>query len=156
MHYITAVVCEQCGGFSNYGVHWSTVVPFTLAFGLAAASSFGAAEKVGDRRLARHTRALGAWFVLVALSTYPYKINAFWEACHHAAGIGFFMYELYFSGWLLRRWRDGRQWLFAAAQLGGFTMSALAILGIAHLLFWGQLAGAFAFGLVLVRAMAHE
>ena len=144
------------GGFSNYGVHWSTVVPFTLAFGLAAASSFGAAEKVGDRRLARRLRLLGASFVLVALSTYPYKINAFWETAHHAAGIGFFLFELYFAGWLLRRWHDGWQWLLAAAQLGGFIMSALAILGVAHLLFWGQLAGAFAFGVLLVRTMTHD
>lgn len=147
------------GGVSNYGVHWQTVVPYTLAFLLCSMFLMRAAfvlprSHSGKLRVA--LLAVVGSLLLVLCSTYPYKLDATFKNIHIAAGVELFCLEIMLAFWLaLAFLRDGLGAAILAAQLAGFLLAALTLIGKVHLLFVAQMTTSLAFGLLLWRAAKH-
>jgi hypothetical protein len=75
------------GGMSNFGVHWPTVVPYSLAFWSCGLLILLAARHLPNRvKSYRSVRSvlvlLGAFAIITVLTTYPYKLNDFFDNLH--------------------------------------------------------------------------
>lgn len=139
------------GGVSNYGVHADTVVPYTLAFSLCSLFLWRSGRAIPPTirfyRAVRRSFAVMAWlFLLVLVSTYPYKLSPVLDKVHVASAIVLAIAELVILScmtflWYPRRWHTVL-WLFWFA---GFTVSVATVLGALHVLLVGQAATAAGF-----------
>ena len=145
------------GGFSNYGVTAVTVAPFTVAFVAASVGSWISAQRLaGQRSFIWALRILAALFLAVMLSTYPYKLNSFYDQLHQLAGIALFAYELGMGVWfVIKRPNLAYVGLFVV-QLAGNVAGLVTILGKVHLLFVSQFVVGLAFGILLVRSISQR
>jgi hypothetical protein len=146
------------GGMSNYGTHLKTVIPFTLALGLASFLSQRAAVLLtgtapGTRGLARLLRTYSELTLLVLVSSYAYSLDTVLRDVHVASGIAIALFELAASLWMYRLLgRTGRDSILIAVQLVGFTLAALTVLGALHVLFVTQVLTGGSFAVLLVRS----
>ncbi len=142
------------GGLSNYGVHPSTVVPFSLAFILCCVFLIQAARLVPI--IYNHFRlsllALASISLLVLITTYPYKMNAVFNNLHIDTAILIVCYQMLTGFWMaLLVCKDRLNAIALGCQIVGFLLAALTFLGRVHLLFAAQLLTGLAFGVILVR-----
>jgi hypothetical protein len=142
------------GGVSNYGVHWQTVMPYTLAFLLCSIFLALAAFKLPRSQFSGRFRValliVAGSLLLVLCSTYPYKLNATFKDTHIATGIELFCLEMVLAFWLaLTFLRDWRGALLLAVQIAGFLLATLTLFGTLHVLFVAQMVTSLAFGLLL-------
>lgn len=148
------------GGVSNYGVHSRTVAAFTVAFwgcGLLMLKAARALRRDSPERQHSLTAdvvgAVGWLILLTAITTYPYKINNFFDELHIWTSVILIVSELAAGTYL---WRLGRSaacnWLFGL-QLAGFCLTLLTFLGVLHVLFAGEVAAGLGFGLLAVRSL---
>lgn len=147
------------GGISNYGTIAKTIVPFTLAFGFCGFCTIVAAASL-PRTISRYKTlhgallVLGVCYFLVLSSTYPYKLNRFFDALHVYAGLALIIWEMAFGSWLV--WVLPRNRVLIAlftAQWVGFLLAVLTYIGLLHTLFVAQCLMSVAFGLLLVRSV---
>lgn len=144
------------GGISNYGTHLVTVVPYTLAFLLAAVLSLAAA---GDyRRAGPPGRALAHLLVVYAcllaltlVSTYVYTQDTVLRQVHVGVGVVLVAFELVASLWMYHRLRSTTDAVLLAALVCGCVLAGLTVLGVLHVLFVGQALAAAGFAVLLVR-----
>jgi hypothetical protein len=147
------------GGVSNYGIHLKTIVPYTLGFGICGTLTLRAARvlpQILPRRhvLQRSLYVLGTLYVFALLSTYPYKLNATFDAIHQDIGVILALFMLALGAWLvLALARSTVNILFFTAQCAGFMLAALTYFGLIHVLFIAELLMSSAFGMLLVRSM---
>jgi hypothetical protein len=149
------------GGMSNYGVHASTVIFYTIAFMaiilyLLRARSF--LSKTKDYRSLKVVLAVTAasLFVLL-LSTYPYKVNNFLDGVHVDAGIWCESFELFAGVWIAVFFRRTRRNLsILSLQFTTFGLSVLTYLSVIDILFVTQLLTVLSFGLLLLSALSPE
>jgi hypothetical protein len=150
------------GGVSNYGTLRETVVFYTMAFGLAAYFTCLAAYRLHrqhwryQKALAYNLYILTAMFVIVLLSTYPYKLNNVLGYVHELADIALFVFTLGLSGWLCLV--VARSWwhiLWLLALVIGAGISLITLFGLVHLLFIGQLVTALSFAVLLTSCVSH-
>ncbi len=148
-------------GFSNYGVLVRTIVPYTLAFLVAAACTVLAARGLESTepqvaRLRQGLYLLAILYTTVLLSTYPYHSTPVLRSLHLAAGTTLFAWQVLFAAWLVRS--AGRDWpndgLFTLLLIGSL-LSLLSLTGFAHSLARGQALTIVAFGLILLRSSAR-
>jgi hypothetical protein len=148
------------GGFSNYGIHIKTVIPYSLAFGLCAFFAFRAASSLSKEdpsvRALRHL--LGAYGVLMLFtlaSTYPYKLNTPLKDIHTAVGIVTLLFEPISSAWMYAS-RRGLKWdgFLLATALVGLILAVVDLAGILHVLFLAQVFTGVGFGFLLVRTVS--
>ena len=146
------------GGVSNFGVTPATRIPYTLAF-LMCATFLLLAGHATPRRppiLDQFRRALfilGTLFVLVLVSTYPYKVNATLKDIHIMMGVLLIAFELAISSWLTFAIpRNSINILLLLIQAAGCLLALATLIGALHLLFLAQLMASAAFGVLLVRA----
>lgn len=146
------------GGISNFGVHSLTIVPYSLAFGLASYYSFKATYSlVGHPKRVRifriSLRLLSTLYLLTLLSTYPYKLNGVFDLFHQAIGIIFVIYVLIFGGFLVTKIRfDPINCLAYLIQLSSFVLAVINFFDLVHLLFVSEALTSIGFGIVLVRS----
>lgn len=143
------------GGMSNYGVHASTVVFYTLAFTISSALLFLAARslpKTPDYRSLRRIFIITAYsLLLVLVTTYPYKHSNTYNNIHTAGNIWTFCFQMYAGIWLaLFFQRDIISILLLLVQLLAFVLIVLTFVGAIHLLFVAQILTMLAYGLLLV------
>jgi hypothetical protein len=142
------------GGVSNYGTLRQTIVFYTLAFGLAAFFNGLAArqlERQGRKVLAYNLYALSVLFILVLISTYPYKLNNTFSDIHQLAGLASFAFTFGFAAWLcFKQAFNLNHLLIFMFLIAGMAMLCVTIIGVAHLLFIGQSVSELAFAVLLV------
>jgi hypothetical protein len=145
------------GGASNYGVHSTTVVPYTLAFLLCSIFIVRAAHllaNVARLKLFRYALyVLACLFLLVLVSTYPYKLNGFLDNVHIGTAIVLFYFETGMAIWIaLVLLKDLLSKALLIIEIIGFLTASFSLGGAAHILFIGQVITAVSFGALLVRA----
>lgn len=145
------------GGISNYGIHIKTVVPFTLALGLAGffshrAAGLFASENTPFRHFGLLLRVY-SWLLLAMLtSTYTYALDTALKDLHIATSVVIIVLETVASVWMYQllerpRW-DGA---LLVAELFGFVLAAVTFFGGLHVLFVAQLLTGVSFALLLVH-----
>ena len=144
------------GGASNYGVHDTTVVPYTLAFLLCSIFIMRAARLLSSvARLKRFRYALyvlAYLFLLVLISTYPYKLNGFLDNLHIGIAIVLFYFETGMAVWIaLVLLKDRLSKSLLAVEIIGFLTASFSLGGAVHILFVAQVITAVSFGALLVR-----
>ena len=145
------------GGISNYGIHIKTVVPYTLALGLAGFFSHRAAGLfTSEHTSVRHFGLLlrvYSWLLLaMLLTTYTYALDTTLKDLHIATGVMIILFETVASVWMYQllkrpRW-DGA---LLGVELFGFVLAAVTFLGGLHVLFVAQLLTGASFALLLVH-----
>jgi len=150
------------GGVSNYGVHALTVVPYSLAFGLGGTFLLMAAYHLPTlREIPRHRlqfvlAMLGCLLLLVLLTTYPYKVNKFYNQLHIYTSTALFVVELLTAIWMALRLAPDRIKLsLFTMQVFGSALSLLTLVGVLHVLFISQFIVGVSFGALLVRTMSQ-
>ena len=149
------------GGLSNYGVHASTAVFYTLAFVLSAVFQLRAAyalPQAGDCRLLRAVFMITAYsLLLVLVTTYPYQRSIVYGNIHMAANIWIFCFEMLAGGWIALVFRRSViSILLLLLQLLAFVLVVLTFLGTIHLLFIAQILTAVSFGLLLLMSTSKK
>ena len=144
------------GGFSNYGVTAATIPFFTFAFLSAAIGTFVAAQRiVGRSWLKWSLRILAALFFLVLASTYPYKLNSFYDILHQDVSIALLVYGIGLGAWLVIKRHDWQNIVLFGVQFGASVTAYVTFLGFIHLLFVSQFVAGLAFSALLVRATSQ-
>lgn len=149
------------GGFSNYGIHIKTAIPYTAAFLLAAFYALKAARELASsdpsiRFLRRLLMAYGALEVLTLVSTYGYTLNGTLKDLHFVIGGAAMVFEPVASVWLYSR-LGGIGWdgLLVLIALAGSAFGAIDFFHVMHVLFLSQVLLAAAFGFLLVHAVSR-
>lgn len=144
------------GGASNYGIHALTVVPYSLAFGLGGSFLLRAAHVMphhaSHEKLKQVLALLGIllWFVL--LTTYPYKLNSFFDSVHILATIALTVAELAVGSWFaLNLFRDSMNIALLGTILLGCLLALFTLLGFLHTLLIAQLITGLSFAAVMIR-----
>jgi hypothetical protein len=145
------------GGASNYGVHDTTIVPYTLAFALCSIFIVRAARVLaGVANLKRFRYALyvlACLFLLVLITTYPYKINNFLDNLHIGTAIVLFYFETGMAVWVaLVLLKDKISITLLIIEIVGFLTASFSLRGTLHILFVAQIITALSFGTLLIRA----
>jgi len=145
------------GGASNYGVHATTIVPYTLAFLLCSIFIVRAARLlVSIKNLKRFRYALytlAGLFLSVLITTYPYKINNFLDNLHIGTAIVLFYFETGMAIWMaLVLLKDKLSIALLTVEIIGFFIAFFSLWGAVHILFVAQIITAVSFGALLIRA----
>jgi len=145
------------GGMSNYGVHASTVVFYSLAFVLSTVLLLLAARALPATAYHLSLRKIfivtACSLVLVLLTTYPYKHSNIYGNLHTAVNIWTFCFETFAAVWLALFFRRSAiNIALLLAQLAAFVLLVLVFLGTIHLLFVAQILTTLAYGLLLVTS----
>ncbi len=145
------------GGFSNYGIHIKTAIPYSLTYFVCVAFTL-----VAIRVMPRTTRNLRTLVVLlysycvlcicILASTYGYTLNQPARDVHGVFGFLAMFFDPGMSIWLFWQVRESlvaRSYL--ALEIAGVILGVIDIVNVAHVLFAAQATVAFGFGLLLVR-----
>jgi hypothetical protein len=146
------------GGASNYGVHFSTVAPYTLGFLLSTICIIQSGRLIpgGAKTASRFRQALyvlaGLQLVVLA-STYSYKSSLAVDHLHVMSVILTFLFDMVFAGWMIATVLKDKTavWLFAI-EFAGFLLGVGSFIGAIHLLFLAQVVTGLAFGGLLIRS----
>jgi hypothetical protein len=142
------------GGLSNYGVHLTTALPYTLALALASTLSYRATRSLHtSRRESRHFKLLlliySGLALLTLATTFGYTLDTPQRDLHVAVGVVITVFECAASVWMYYVVRH--LVLVLAVGLIGFVLAILTFFGVVHLLFFSQVLIGGAFALLLVR-----
>jgi hypothetical protein len=147
-------------GVSNYGVHFKTVIPYSLAFLMCAIYVFRGALLIPLKavvlvQLRRVLFMFSIILIVALLTTYTYKINNVCKDIHIGMAIATFCFEIIVAFWLCYRvHKDKLNLGLLAVQLLAFTVAALTLFGVLRLLFATQLLTSLMFGIILIRSSA--
>jgi hypothetical protein len=149
------------GGFSNYGIHAKTVIPYSLTYlgcvfftllAVKCLPEIGHDTKV----LTTLLRSYALICFLLLVSTYGYSLNSPLKDIHGAIGLIAMAFDPAASVWLfLRTNKSGwdRAWL--GIEAAGVVLGVIDIIDIAHVLFAAQAVVALGFGFLLARGTHH-
>lgn len=145
-------------GFSNYGIHIKTAIPYSIAFlGCAFFAARAARLLIGLKSSARRFGVMLAFYAVLMfcslVSTYGYTLDHFLKNIHIVVGIATMLFEplaVVWMYWRLRRTAWTRTLLVTG--LAGLTIATIDYFAILHVLFLAQVLTAFAFGALLVRS----
>jgi hypothetical protein len=136
------VIKRNEGGVSNYGVHWKTVAPYSLAYAVDAALLARAArllDRLAMSRLGRLLRILSVLLIVTLVTTYGYTSATALKDVHFTVGSILILFEGASAPWL---WRLTRRGVAASAGVAttfaGLVLCVLATLDVWHVLFAGQ------------------
>lgn len=145
------------GGLSNYGVHITTAVPYTLALALLAfynrrAALHCAVEDQRSRRLRVLLTSYCSVVLLVLLSTYVYTLNGVLKNVHFGLGTVLILVVFVGSLWMYRLWPPTpAARLFLLMQVSGDVLTLATAVGALHLLFLAEMLSNIGFASLLVR-----
>lgn len=144
------------GGVSNYGVQTRTLWVFTLGFigcgALIIAGALRLPVSANHRRALRNVLLLvGVLTLLVAVTTYTYKINHFFNLLHVYSTVALFLVQVPITLWFYRISKNkGRDVKLLAIFMLGFTLSVLTYFGLIHVLFVAEVMTIFSFGALMI------
>lgn len=145
------------GGVSNYATNASTIVFFSLGFLGCALSLWEAAQKTKLLQFRKHLKRLSLGFVILVLSTYPYKLNPVFENLHIAIAVVLSIYQ-YFMCYLLAKFKHfdaTSRWLLSLLGIS-LTFGMLTAFDIVHALFLAQLFLGLGFGGLLMHTFRSK
>jgi hypothetical protein len=153
----SSVVITQ-GGVSNFGMHYSTLPFYTLAFVGGAVNIWFAANTLRKtsrkyKTLAIYLNVLSVLLILVFVTTFPRRFGDVYSDIHDNISKGLFVYELILAGWLVKKRPTLDVIGYFFIMLGGSLIGLLSSMHILHLMFIGQMTGALGFALLLVFAL---
>ncbi len=153
--FIASSVVRTNGGVSNYGNHLSTLPFYTLGFIGAAVNIWLAAnalKKINKKykMLAIYLNVLSVFLVLVFVTTFPRRFGNIYSVIHDDISKGLFVYELILAAWLLKKRATLESIIYFLIMLTGSLIGLLSSMHVLHLMFVGQMMGAFGFALLLV------
>ena len=146
------------GGISNYGIAWSTVVPYSLGFLGCSLLSWQAVRSLSNvsghlQRFRALVYVFSGLMLFVLLSTYPYKLGAGFGLLHLLATVATFWFEAIAAVWLaVVVLKDWLAFVLLGAVVVAFILAIFIFVGIIHLLFVTQVLIGAGFGALLVRA----
>ena len=147
------------GGVSNYGVHATTVVPYTVGVLGEVACLLRVRALLRPQWHAR-VRAVRAVLLVTCgaitlnlLTTYPYKSGDVWAAVHGWSGIVLAIVELAGAAVLTHGATDRAARTAFALVCVGFVLLFLTYIGVLFILFVAEVLTAVGFGLILVRVV---
>ncbi len=143
------------GGVSNYGNHYGTVIPYTIAFAANIIYVYMAAEALMllDRKfkyLSRYLSILCAITLMVFISTFPRRFGMIFSEIHDNVSIFLFSYELLLALWLLFKWPKLDTLAYLLIMIVGSAVALLSAVHTLHFMFVGQMVGALGFALLFV------
>ncbi len=139
------------GGLSNYGTESQTIVVFSVGFWVATVFLLIAAKKSQDIRLKKTMSFFAVLLALLIISTYPYRINTFFENIHILIGFTVGTFQL-ISAYLLARWvHFDNVSRIAGLFLLGSIITGISTIFSTGLLFTSQLLGGLGYGTLLVH-----
>lgn len=146
------------GGVSNYAVHAATIVPTTLGFLGCALLLVTAARHLArdsySARFAPWLKLAAAGYALVLLSSYPYKLNGFFDKTHVYISLAFAVFLLIATVRLVRyNHLDKLGVLAMTLVLGGFALGIATLANATHVLFMSQTLIGFGFGMTLIHTV---
>lgn len=150
------------GGVSNYGTESKTQILFSIGFGVAAFLTFLASKNLtksaqSSRVLKINLIILSVLYVLLLISTYPYKINDLYRSIHEYIAMALFIFMIFFVTWIrCKKDKDNpfikrMFWVF----LAGIVVAGLTLFGFIHLLFTAQIISGMAFALIVSNALKN-
>lgn len=153
----SVVFTSRQGGVSNYGTTIPTLFVFSAGVWVCAVLLLIAAARIKSRSLRRLLKILATWYILLAVSTYPYKLNQVFENIHIAVAFGLAFYQLGLIVWLAGLNKFDR---FSRLCLGVTVISlfigVLTIFQIVDQLFTSQIVSAIGFGALLVHSVRNH
>ncbi len=153
--FLASSVVFKNGGVSNYGNHYSTVVFYSIAFLAEIVYLYMAAESLmvlswRFKNLARYLNILCALTLLVYVSTFPRRFGVVFTDIHDNISIALFDYEYLLALWLVYKRPRLDTIVYMLIMTAGSVTALLSALHKIHLMFVGQMVGAFGFALLLV------
>ncbi|MGA2433313.1 MAG: hypothetical protein ABSG09_07620 [Acidimicrobiales bacterium] len=145
------------GGFSNYGIHVKTVIPYTLTYLGCVIFTLIAAKylPVGGHNamvLARLLRSYALLCLLLLVTTYGYSLNTPLKDVHGVVGLAAMVFDPAASVWLFLHVNTS-VWdrILVGVELAGLVLGVIDLLNVAHVLFASQAVIAVGFGFLLAR-----
>lgn len=143
-------------GISYFGGFANTLVPYVLAFALAAYGLVSAAGYLQDGKRVLKVLRLSLYALAILMAGIIIVPRTLYEPLHIAFGSTIFALQLAIA-WLLA-FRIYRSWLntalFALQFLGG-VLAAIELVPAEGLLIQSQMVFQFAFGVLLLRSFVH-
>jgi hypothetical protein len=145
------------GGFSNYGIHIKTAIPYSLTYLICIAFTLVAINYVPRTTRAARTLVvlLYSYCVLclfILVSTYGYTLNQPLRDVHGAFGLVAMIFDPAVSVWLFLQVKESLvARVYLGIEIAGVILGIIDIVNAAHVLFAAQATVAFGFGLLLVR-----
>jgi hypothetical protein len=145
-------------GISSYGVHWPTIVPYTIGFALASATAISAAYYLpshgqGQRIMRLVLYLLGGLYMAVLLSTFPYQIGQPYNYLHVAAGSLLYGVKLALAFWFtFAVHKNTLAGTLFGILLAGVVLTFVSYIRVTDYLLLGQMITGLAFSIILVRA----
>lgn len=144
------------GGLSNYGVHWPSVISYSLAFLSASGFTFASAffmRPVGSvrDRFKFFLYIYASLLLLLLASTYFYKHSDLLRNVHILIGSLLLLYQLVVSIWVY--FKINRSFIITALvllQLAAVIIGGLSLRSILDLLLASQILSALSFGLAII------
>lgn len=145
------------GGLSNYGTMPATIAIFSMAFALSSGLLVLARKRIRQTGLKRGIFWLIVGYVILVISTYPYKLSVFFENAHIVIGFLLAIYQQVFALWLAKfKSFDNISKIALAVSVAGIFVGLLTALQVLQMLFTAQLIGGIGFSIMLVHAMRAQ
>jgi hypothetical protein len=149
------------GGFSNYGVHVKTAIPYSLAFALCAFFALRVSATLPgrdgpERHLGTVLRIYAVLMMLTLLSTYGYTLDRPLKSVHTFIGIVTMLFEPLAAIWMYVRFRDSL-WFsrLIVIELVGLVLGVIDFSNLLHVLFVAQVVTGVGFGFIVVQSVSR-
>ncbi len=149
------------GGASNYGLHSRTIIPYSLANGLAGLGLILAAFRTPRTPkiqliLKISASVFGALYLIILVSTRDYKVSHLYNLVHVDSTLVLFIFETALAIFLVSRCvRSLKSRLFFLVQFAGFIVLLLTLFNQIHLLFIGETLTSLGFALLYTAAFSE-
>jgi len=107
---IVPAFAQGSGGISNYGTDPRTVVPFTIAFVLAAVFTYLAAQSIPSNNIFQKKfrlllKLLAFIYLALLISTYPYQLTPQLDLIHKFIGLSLLALQAYICIFVSRNFK---------------------------------------------------
>lgn len=138
------------GGLSNFGTERPTILVFSVGFWASITLLSLSVRKLKSSQLKNILIGSAVLLGLLVLSTYPYKLNQFFENLHIFVGFTVAIYQFIAAFLLARQSVLNIGLKIALIFFLISTLSAISTIFATGLLFMSQLTGGVGFALVLI------
>jgi hypothetical protein len=144
------------GGLSNFGTETTTLPVFSVGFWAAIILLAIAGSHTKDKLVKSVLVGNALLLAVLVLSTYPYKINEFYENLHIVVGFTVAIYQLVTSFMLLYHFGLNFFNKLALFLIGLSVLAGLSTIFWVGLLFTAQLLGGVSYAILLINNCSKE